>query len=94
MYKMDEFEMTHAERMYKNHFNNVIKYQKNNAGKIRQKQKDNLLTIKKDPIKYKALQVRRHDYYLKVKAAAVVKAVLAPEPEGTPAEEAAVPKLN
>ena len=76
-------EETPAERMYKKHLRNVSKYQKNNKDKIGKKQKEHLERIKEEPERYKALQQRRHEYYLKTKAAAIatacIAAVVAPE---------------
>ena len=58
---------TPAERMYRKHLKNVSKYQKNNRDTLGKKQKDYLTKIKEDPEKYKALQEKRHDYYIKNK---------------------------
>jgi hypothetical protein len=58
-----EVKLTSAERMYKNHLQNVLNYQKRNADKMNEKARRAYIKIKENPEAYALHLEKKRNYY-------------------------------
>ena len=63
MNEITEKQLTAAEKMYQSHLKNVARYQKNNADKMKEKQRRYKSKLKTDAERYEISKQKRRKYY-------------------------------